>query len=666
MKWIAMLLIIFVAANAQAQELPVLTEEMMEQMADNAEEEKDLSEVEEQYQQWLKHKININSDEMKEIEIAGLITALQLRQLVQYRTSFGDLIDVYELQAVPGFDVHTFNSIKAFLTCSVSEQRSIKQMLRSGEHQIIWRVTSTLEKAKGYITNAEGVTAYSGSRERSLFRYRFSYNKVLQWQILAEKDPGEKLWSNGMDFISAHLQYKPGKFVQKIIVGDYTVNFGCSLIQWQGFSIGGDVVGLKPQGETIRAYTGAGEYMFHRGIAASLKWRKWQLHLFGSHRKLDGNLKSDSAYKYVTSIQTSGLHRTDAELEDRGVLLQTTAGISLMRKWKKWLVGFNKLEQRYNLPIIPQNAVYNTFALSGDKVSAQSVDFTFYGNHYQLFGELATINGARGGVVGAMISVSPFTDVGIRLRSLSKDFSGKDNNVISKSSNGNNETGIMCLLQIRTNKRLSINASFDVFRFPYFKFRVHGPSVGFEHKIMLHYKPNKQFEGYVMMNANTREQNVEIDEEYIPVVGVNRSLRYRVNLQWKLNEFLLRTRMEAKSFLPEYGFEEHGVIIYVDTRYLPMGKPYKLSARLQYFHTTFDTRIYAYENDLHPGNTIPQVNGKGVRVYLTGSYKMRNGITASFKIARTMYSDREEIGSGNETIFSSHKTQAGLQLQLQL
>ncbi len=73
----------------------------------------------------------------------------------------------------------------------------------------------------------------------------------------------------------------------------------------------------------------------------------------------------------------------------------------------------------------------------------------------------------------------------------------------------------------------------------------------------------------------------------------------------------------------------------------------KMQYRLAWFKTdSYQSRIYAYENNVLYGYSFPSFMGEGWRTYLNLSWKPLNGLTCYLKGGFTVYPDREVIGSG--------------------
>ena len=98
-----------------------------------------------------------------------------------------------------------------------------------------------------------------------------------------------------------------------------------------------------------------------------------------------------------------------------------------------------------------------------------------------------------------------------------------------------------------------------------------------------------------------------------------------------------------------------------------MMKPFALNLRLQYFETgNYDSRLYAYENDVLYSYSVPPSSGKGFRYYLNLHCDITRKITTWFRLARSVYPGQSSIGSGNDEISGNHKTDFRIQVLFSL
>ncbi|MEI9911794.1 MAG: hypothetical protein WDO71_20365 [Bacteroidota bacterium] len=220
----------------------------------------------------------------------------------------------------------TIRKLLPFITVgsSLSVKEDFNQRIQEGDHSLLLRVSQVLERSKGFDKSTAG-TKYLGSPQRLFFRYRYIYKNLLQLGIVGDKDAGEQFFKNaqnkGFDFYSFHLFARKIGIIQALAIGDFTVNMGQGLIQWQSlaFKKSSDVMGIKRQSAVLRPYNSAGEFNFHRGAGITIRKGKTEATAFVSTRKVSANLAADTVSKedFVSSFLTSGYHRTAGEIADR-------------------------------------------------------------------------------------------------------------------------------------------------------------------------------------------------------------------------------------------------------------------------------------------------------------------------------------------------------------
>jgi len=83
---------------------------------------------------------------------------------------------------------------------------------------------------------------------------------------------------------------------------------------------------------------------------------------------------------------------------------------------------------------------------------------------------------------------------------------------------------------------------------------------------------------------------------------------------------------------------------------------------MQYFETGgYDSRLYAYENDVLYSFSIPVFYDKGYRYYFNLSYDTTKNISIWLRWSQTIYPGKSLIGSGLDEINGHTKT--GVEVQ---
>ena len=97
-----------------------------------------------------------------------------------------------------------------------------------------------------------------------------------------------------------------------------------------------------------------------------------------------------------------------------------------------------------------------------------------------------------------------------------------------------------------------------------------------------------------------------------------------------------------------------------------MMKKYSANVRLQYFETDgYDSRLYAYENDVLYAVSLPAYSGKGFRTYAIARYGINRNLDLWVRYARTQLSNVNTIGSGTDQINAPHRSEVKAQIRYQ-
>ena len=118
---LAVIMIIPFAAAGQIDSLlqpPEATQQLIEDFLQNtdSEGEFDYNTIFENLEYYLERPLNVNEASQEELESLGLLSDIQVLGLLNYRQVAGDLISIYELQAIPSFDLLTIRRILPYVS----------------------------------------------------------------------------------------------------------------------------------------------------------------------------------------------------------------------------------------------------------------------------------------------------------------------------------------------------------------------------------------------------------------------------------------------------------------------------------------------------------------------------------------------------------------------
>ena len=678
--WFVLMLMLFIAIHSTAQvtePATPITEQQLENITENNEDmETEDDSYLQQIVQYIKNPISLNTADAAELIQLRILTPLQIQNFILYRNLVGNLLDLYELQAVPGWDIGTIQKIRPYINVSstLSLTSGLKTRLQNGDHTMLLRVSQVPERSRGFLIDSSSTTNfYPGSPQKLLFRYKYTYKNLLQYGILGEKDAGETFFKGkqkqGFDFYSAHIFLRKVGIVKSLAIGDFTVNLGQGLTQWQSlaFKKSVDVINIKREADVLRPYNSAGEINFHRGIGITLAKNSWQFTLFGSYKNIDANFVADTSQNrddFVTSLQTSGYHRTKSESADKGIQRQLAVGGNLSYQHKRLHLGINAVQYKFKLPLIKSKEPYNMYALSGSSFGNYSFDYSYTYKNLHFFGEAAFTSGFdKAFINGLIISASSRVGMSLLYRNISKSYQSLYTSAFTESTYPNNEKGLYAGISIKPNNFWRVDAYTDLYKFPWLRFRVDAPSTGSDYLIQLNYKPNKQLEIYTRYHSESKAINVNLNQLTLSPVIQQPKKNWRTQVSYKIHTAItLRNRTEIVWFHKESTLAEQGFLTYFDFIYKPLLKPYSGSLRLQYFETDdYNSRLYAYENDVLYSFSIPVFYDKGYRYYVNFNYDVNKKFTLWVKWAQTVYRDKRLVGSGLDEIKGNTKSEIKLQ-----
>ncbi len=655
------------------QEVPPSTEQQLENLTDAQQAETEDDSYLQELEHFKKHPLNLNAADANELKELILLTDLQIDNLISYRNLLGKLISIYELQSIPAWDIATIKKILPFVTVSnaLSVAEDFGKRIRGGDQSLLVRFSEILEKSKGFDETTPG-TKYLGGRERLFFRYRYKFKNLLQYGIAGDKDAGEQFLKgsekDGFDFYSFHLFARKIGKVQALTLGDFTVNMGQGLIQWQSlaFSKSADVMNVKRQSAILRPYNSSGEFYFHRGAGITLQFGKVEVTGFASIRKLSSNFVADTVNNedFISSFLNSGYHRTQSEIENRNNLRQLAFGGNLTYRQKNWHIGLNGVAYNFSLPVAKRSEPYNLFAIGGKNWSNFSIDYSYTFRNLHFFGEAAADKNLNKAFVnGLLISVDPRVDLSIVQRAINKEYQAVYGNAFTENTYPTNENGIYAGISIRPWPGWRIDMYADFYKFPWLKYLTDAPGYGKDFLAQLTFTPNKQLEIYSRFRNESKQYNQPDNITVTNYLVLVPKQSWRTQISYKINQAItLRERIEMLWHDERDINKENGFLNFFDFIYKPFLKPYSGNVRLEYFETDgYNSRVYAYEDDVLYSFSIPGFFGKGYRYYINLNYDLKRNLSIWLRWAQTIYLGQDKIGSGLDEITGNHRSEIKIQ-----
>lgn len=673
-------LLLFMSIFAMAQE-PPKKEVDLEILADQLFGFQDLDlnyqELYENIALLLSNPINLNKANAEQLRFLNLLSEYHIQSLLDYRKENGDLLSTYELQSVPGFDLATIDKILPFVTVdNSSAQGSLWTRIRKEENNyLILRYERTMEQKAGFKESASDQTRFRGNENEMYIRFRTSRPGDFSLGFTMEKDAGEKITWNGsqhqygLDFNSFHVQVQNRGKLKNLIVGDYQTQVGQGLLLGGSFGYGKGsetIMTVRRSNLGFLPYTSVNEAGYKRGAAFTYEVNSSiSLSSFYSLAWRDATLVvEDSEEAFVSSFQTTGLHRNENELANRQQIQEQNYGGVLSFKKNSLDAGviFNAIH--FDIPVNRNTQPYNQFAFAGNNANNVGVYLNYTLHNITIFSEAAkTLGEGYGLTAGVLGSITPKFEVALHLRTYQRNFYSLYSNAFAESSLPQNESGIYWGWKYTWNKKFSTAGYFDLFNFPWLRYRSYSPSEGHEWLFRLTYQPSKNVTIYVQAREESKTRNILTEQVNLYRTAEGNKRNYWINFDYGLSQNLkFKTRAQFSTF--EIGeTSTKGMALVQDISY-DLGK-LTITGRYALFDTEdYDNRQYVYERDVWLAYSLPAYSGVGVRNYLLAEYTVNKHFSFWIRLAHTRFTDREEIGSGADAIEGDTKNDIRIQARI--
>ncbi|MCT4562299.1 MAG: hypothetical protein N4A41_13090 [Crocinitomicaceae bacterium] len=635
------------------------TEEIENQLEMNAMEN---SVDEESNMEWLlnleyytKHPIVLVKKNLPILANLNLLSPIQIKDLEDHLDLHGKLLNLYELQVLPSWNLETIQQILPFV--SVSGEEIQFSELGSGQWQVLSRVNGSFPMKKGYISDEK---AYAGSPYKLLEHLRYHNYQRLQVGLTMEKDPGERMaWNEhqkGFDFVAGYVSVKGNNHLQRLILGDYQVQLGQGLLMWQGNSFGKSTNPslVSRVASVARPYTSADEVTNSRGGLCSWAIKGVDLTAFYSRKRMDGTIEEGNAMSWTQN----GLHRTKSELAKRKNLEEVLWGGSVSIPWKKIDAHFNFTSFQYDRNLQLSQQVYQLPFQSFSHQLMGSVDYRYGWKNLFLFGEtasdqtfkIATTNGFLL-AIGETVSIS-----GVQ-RFFGEGYFSNHASALGRVTNYSQEQGSFFVFNYQPSRTTKLSAYADYYRVDWLRYLVNGPSVGSDYMLEGERALSKEVSLKLRYRLRSKLANSRMEEEGIKELEDGRQKWLRCEISWRISENVsLRSRWEQTMVNRLSNKEEKGSLLYTDLVLKPKYQRWNVTFRYAIFSTdSYDSRLYAYEANALYVYSVPAYFYRGSRFYCVAKVPLLKGVDLWLRYAHTNYRNRDVISSGNEEINGNQK-----------
>ena len=616
----------------------------------------------------LQEPVNLNSATREQLEQFPFLSDIQIEHLLAYIYIHGQMETIYELQLVEELDRQTIQYLLPFVCIKAINNEPafrwktmLKDAGRYGKNEVLTRLDIPFYKRKGYEHTYLGPSVYNS------VKYTFRYRDQLYAGGVAEKDAGEPFAalhnSYGYDYYSFYLLLQNCGRLKSLAVGNYRLSFGQGLVMSTDYLMGKTIYAssFNNRSTGIKRHSSTDEYNYFRGVATTVALTKrLSVSAFYSHRNMDGVVTDGE----ITSVYKTGLHRSRKEADKKNLLTSQLTGGNVSYQQNHIRLGITGVYYVFNRPYEPELTGYSKYNIHGNHFYNLGIDYAYRWRRFSFQGETAI--GKQGWASLNRLQYSPVQDIQFMLihRFYSYDYWAMYAHSFGEGSTVQNEQGYYVGLETTPFSHWRFFVSFDLFSFPWKKYRINKPSRGTDGLIQATFTPRTNLSMYLKYRYKQKERDLTGSKGTLTLPIFHHQLRYRLN--YSLNDvFSSRTTLDYNHFHSQDRAATKG---YQVTQMISSQRPWtRLFADVQgsYFCTDdYDSRVYVSEKGLLYTFYTPSFQGRGFRCAVRLRYELNKHWLFITKFGETIYLNRNEIGSGNDLIYGNKK--ADIQMQLRI
>lgn len=614
------------------------------------------------------HPVNLNMASEEDLTKIPFLTQAQIEDILAYVYRYGPMKTISELMFVKsvGYEERMILPLFFYVADPPVEKKpfKLKNLLKYAKNELITTLNVPLYQLDGYKEYEREILLkspnkkYLGNALYHNIRYRYTYGNKVYAGFTAEKDAGEPFGSYGnwsYDAFSFHALLKTDGILKTLALGDYKLSFGQGVVFGMGALFTKNIcTSVSASNQGIKRFFSTSEVPHFRGAAATLRINKGELTLFVSQTRNDATLNKDGT---VATWRKDGYHRTLGEMERKHNLLSRTLGGNILWNYARGYVGATGYYQHFNRSFEPGNAFYRMYYPTGKTFGVLGTYYSFHSYRFAMFGETG-YSSDRKGVAAVHILTYRFGSH-YRIKCLHRYYSPRYHSFYSGSfaenSSATNENGLYIGVEAIPVNYIQLEAYADVFRFKWPRYGLSHSSGGYEGMFRLSGRFSQTASAVFSYRVKRKEKfdvyrtyhQLKIQGEFTPIEKITLKTAIAYNHT---------SSVEAPS--------GDGWLVSQKVAYQTGEDRLQCSLYAAYFHCNdYESRLYDYEPLLMYTYAFPAYYGEGIRLSLTGRWKIGAGWTFLYKYSLTNYFDRNSIGSGTQRLNHSSKNDLNFQLR---
>lgn len=613
--------------------------------------------------------ISINNCTSSDLQQIPFISMEEVDSILSYIRKNGPILSAGELFSVHklSYDCRKILPLFVRFDAPPKKEKSLWQQIVSGRQELsgVTHIPFYLRRGFKHVVNRKtGETKpprYAGHPVAGAFRYRNTYGTRLQIGFTAKNDYGEPFAKAGNALFDSYSGYVVSKNENKILrcwaLGDYKTHIAKGLTAGIGFMNSGAALlaSRHDHSQGFFAHTGTDEYAFQRGAAANIAYRNLEFMVFTSVRHLDGRLQGDS----LLSVNTSGYHRLPLELERKNNVVQTAAGASADIQYRQFHFGISGVHAHYNRHFVVGTQTYQQNNMKGR-------DFSNYGIHYKydrrklnVGGETALTNRRQVATLHDIRWQLPENvNVYAQHRYYGRRYHAPLAHAYAGSGDCKGEHGIMLGIRWAPFGKWAASGFVDGYRLLGPSFKALASANGYTAQLQASYKCRENLQFSVRYRLRSQQES----REKYPILRYAMKHSLRLQADYSLGLFRCITSLDGCLYKPAVGRIQKGGMIAERISFSLAG--FNVASSIVAFHTQgYESSLYSYQPALLYARSYSNFFYHGHAVTCTIQRSFGKHIDAACKFTLLHYSDRDQIGSGDNLIESSGKHDLSLQLR---
>ena len=568
------------------------------------------------------HPIDLNEATKSELLHFPLLSVEKVNQLLSSRQKNGPFINPDDLLNRLNWTLEEWHTIEPYIQIKTFSKNN-----KPSRIDVHMRIVN-----KPQIGKTINCFPLFGANNARRFSLRFETHR-LSFSAMIESD---LLETNLLDHTPWNLTLNINRRCQ-LQTGSYQLSLGYGLAMWGPFTrslLKQMNQSFEPENK-VRAFVSGMEAGYLKGIAFQYK-DKINMVLFASYMPLDATLDSTNR---IISIQSTGLHATSYQLENRHQSHEYLAGFRLGIEKQNFKIHMTCWQSQYSHTVFNEDLIRNFYGFSGKGYRLGSLDYWTMWHSVTYSGEVALCQSGK----GTSLQMIRFKQIPWTWAALWLYITPGFNNSHGQAGTSGSDCQNSWHFNIGYHSRI-LKYQIQLLHTRYLWRTYFIPMAPCKQELYFTIR-SKLGKSVWMWSARFKQQDEVCDgltEKMIPVKGIQKSCKTQFKFQWQLKvnrQFMVKHHFcwiaANKSAIENdlYFKREKECGTSLGSTFLyALATHWRFILHWQLYGTdSYDSACYVYEYDLPGMMTIQPLYGQGTRWYaLLQSKSKRHRISLKY------------------------------------